>query len=383
MMNRLYQVEITDLAFGGEGLGRIDNMVCFVPFTAPGDIVQVEIIQRKKKFLRAKAVSFITQSSERVSPPCPYFGECGGCQWQHIGYPQQLESKRSHLEGILLKTAGTKISVPPPIPSPATYEYRRTARFKIDAAGEVGFYREHSNTLVPIDKCLLMEPVINSMLPRIKRDIPSTLPLEAEVVSEEGLEADYTFLFQGDHSKYGFLQTNRHINRSLQEFIYRHVRNNTRPGDKVLDLFCGDGNLSIPLGDLGVRVIGYDISRPAIEKARGSIPLSVPSHSRKGEFSYRRAPFQKIISTINRQTPEIRAAIFDPPRQGLSGKAGLIAEMGFPLVLYVSCIPPVLARDLRFFLKAGYELIEIQPMDMFPHTYHLETAVALRLPVKE
>ncbi len=382
-MNRLYQVEITDLAFGGEGIGRIDNMVCFVPFTAPGDVVQVEITQRKKKFLRAKAVSFISQSSERVSPPCPYFGECGGCQWQHIGYQQQLESKRSHLEGILLKTAGVEISVPPPIPSPVTYEYRRTARFKIDAAGEVGFFREHSNTLVPIDKCVLMEPVINKILPRIKRDIPSGSPLEAEVVSEEGVEADYSFLYQGDHSKRGFLQTNRHINRSLQQFIYRHVKNNTRPGDMVLDLFCGDGNLSIPLGELGVRVTGYDISRPAIEKARRSIPLSVPSHSREGGFSYRRAPFQKILSTISTQSPDIRAALFDPPRQGLSGKAGRIAEMGFPLVLYVSCSPPVLARDLRFFLEAGYELLEIQPMDMFPHTYHLETAVALRLPAKE
>ncbi len=377
-MNQLYQVEITGLAFGGEGVGRIDNMVCFVPFTAPGDKVRVEITQRKKKFFRAKAVAFDTLSSKRTGPRCPYFGECGGCQWQHIDYEQQIESKQSHLEHILSKTAGIQYAVQPPVPSPKIYEYRRTARFKVNAEGQVGFFREHSNTVVPVESCVVMEPVINELLPRITREVTKPAPLEVEVSSENGQTAEYNFLFQGEHSKQGFLQANRDINCNVQNFIYTHVQKNTNNGDTVLDLFCGDGNLSLPLADLGVQVIGYDISRPAIEKARHA----VHSIGAQDTFTYRRAPFQKILRTISEHASDIQAAVFDPPRQGLAGKAGFFAGLGFPFVLYISCIPAILARDLLFFIKSGYEIVEIQPMDMFPHTYHLETAVALRLPLQ-
>lgn len=386
-MNQLYQVEITDLAFGGEGVGRIENMVCFVPFTVPGDIAQVQITQQKKKFMRGRAVSFDTLSPQRVEAPCPYFGECGGCQWQHIDYPQQLESKRSHLQHLLKKSAGIEYSVPAPLPSPQIYEYRRSARLKVNAAGEVGFFREHSNTVVPIDRCIVLEPALNREIPALKAEIaekkgssgsagPAGLPLEVELSSEGGSTAQYNFLYQGQHSKQGFLQANRQVNRMLQGFVQRHIERFTADGDTVLDLFCGDGNLSLPLSGLEVDVIGYDISRPAIAKAKKAA-AEIPA----GGFTYRRAPYEKIIRTIGEQSAAIQAAILDPPRQGLTGKAAAIAAMGFPAVLYISCIPAILARDLLFFVKAGYEIAEIQPMDMFPHTYHLETAVVLTLPV--
>ena len=385
-MNQFYQIEITDLAFGGEGVGRIENMVCFVPFTAPGDVAEVEITQRKKTFARGRTVSFEALSTQRVEAPCPYFGECGGCQWQHIDYRQQLESKRSHLQHILKKTAGIEYSVPPPLPSPQTYKYRRSARLKVNAAGEVGFFREHSNTVVPIKGCMVMEPALNREIPALKAEItaklnshsspvPAVLPLEVELSSEEGAVADYNLLYQGEHSKQGFLQANRRVNRMLQDFVHHHIDRLTSDGDTVLDLFCGDGNLSLPLSGLGLNVIGYDISQPAITKAQQQA-TQVPS----GGFTYQRAPYEKIIRTIAEQAPDIQAAILDPPRQGLAGKADTIATMGFPVIVYISCIPAILARDLLYFIKAGYEIAAIQPMDMFPHTYHLETAVVLTLP---
>ena len=386
------------MAFGGEGVGRIGKMVCFVPFTAPGDIVQVEITQQKKKFLRGRALSFRQRSSLRVAPPCPYFGECGGCQWQHIDYQQQLESKRSHLQHIMRKTAGIEYQVPSPLPSPNIYEYRRSARLKVNASGEVGFFRENSNTVVPIDHCMVMEPALNIEIPHIKGEIdaklhagvsstPPRLPLEVELSSVDGQKADHNFLYPGEHSQQGFMQVNRGVNSRLQDFIRRHIEAYTSEGDTVLDLFCGDGNLSLQLAGTGVNVLGYDISRPSIEKAQ----LAAAQQSAKetgrasstARFIYRRAPFQKIMHTMAEKAPEMKAAILDPPRQGLGGKAGAIATMGFPLVLYISCIPAILARDLLFFIKAGYDIVTIQPMDMFPHTYHLETAVALTLPAKK
>ena len=391
-MNQLYQVEITDLAFGGEGVGRIKNMVCFIPFTAPGDRVEVEITQRKKKFFRGRVAALTAPSPLRVEPPCPYFGECGGCQWQHIDYTQQLESKRSHLQHILRKSAGIEYPVPAPLPSPQIYQYRRSARLKVNAAGEVGFFREQSNTVVPIEHCMVMETVLNKEIPAIKAEIaaqltaaeaaaPPLLPLEVELGSEDGKTAAHDFLYQGEHSKQGFLQANRGVNSLLQSFIRQHIDTLTEEGDTVLDLFCGDGNLSLPLAASGVHVLGYDISRPAIKKAQRAAAEMYAANESAGRCSYQRAPFQKIMTTIAEKAPEIRAAIFDPPRQGLAGKAGSIAAMGFPVVLYISCIPAILARDLLFFIKAGYEIREIQPMDMFPHTYHLETAVVLTLPV--
>src|SRR6056297_1528647 len=401
-MNELYQIETTDLAFGGEGVGRIENMVCFVPFTAPGDLVQVEITQHKKKFLRGKVVAFDTRSPKRVEAPCPYFGDCGGCQWQHIDYSQQLESKRAHLQHVLHKSAKIDYPVPPVIASPKDYHYRRTAQLKVNAAGELGFFREHSNTVVPIDQCLVMEPALNAVIPRIKEKLAGLqekespqLPLEVEIISEDGQSAAFHFIYEGRHSTQSFLQANRKVNTHLQEFILRHVRQRVQTGQTVLDLFCGDGNLSLPLAELGVKVIGYDISRPAIKKARraaeklnASGPNNHLDKTKAGveagagaasSYSFHKAPFQEIIQTITELAPQTQVAIFDPPRQGLDGKAESMAALGIPLVLYVSCNPGILARDLVSFMHAGYEIAEMQPMDMFPHTYHLETAVALTL----
>src|SRR6056297_1926446 len=314
-MNELYQIEITDLAFGGEGVGRIENMVCFVPFTAPGDLVQVEITQHKKKFLRGKVVAFDTRSPKKVEAPCPYFGDCGGCQWQHIDYSQQLESKRAHLQHVLHKSAKIDYPVPPVIASPKTYNYRRTAQLKINAAGELGFFREHSNTVVPIDQCLVMEPALNSVIPRIKEKLAGLLekespqlPVEVEIISEDGQSATFHFIYKGRHSTQSFLQANCEVNTHLQEFILRHVRQRVQTGQTVLDLFCGDGNLSLPLAELGVKVIGYDISRPAIKKARRAAEKISASGSEQqakpgtgvgadaaSSYSFRKAPFQEII----------------------------------------------------------------------------------------
>ena len=328
-----------------------------------------------------------------LSSLCPYFGECGGCQWQHIDYSQQLESKQTHLQHVLHKSAKIDYPVPPAIPSPKTYNYRRTAQLKVNATGELGFFKEHSNTVVPIDQCLVMEPALNAVIPRIKeklaglqeKDSPQ-LPLEVEIISEDEQSAAFHFLYKGRHSTQSFLQANREVNTHLQEFILRHIRQYVQAGQTVLDLFCGDGNLSLPLADLGVKVIGYDISRPAIKKARRAVEKINASGSEDqakagaaSSYSFRKAPFQEIIQTITELASQTQVAIFDPPRQGLDGKAESMAALGIPLVLYVSCNPGILARDLVSFIQAGYEIAELQPMDMFPHTYHLETAVALTL----
>jgi 23S rRNA (uracil1939-C5)-methyltransferase len=371
-----YEMEITGLAFGGEGVGRIDNMVCFVPYTAPGDRIRLRITEKKKRFLRGEMTELIVPSKERVEAPCPVFGRCGGCQWQHISYDAQLTAKRDHLRQTLVRMAQLHIEPPQLVPSPAIYNYRRSARVKISKRGRIGFHSRQSHRFVPIDTCPVFEPALNGHLPVMRSELAELhrSPNEAELLRRDDGEVRHAFLWTGEHSKLGFAQANEAINRTLQNEISSYLSARLSEEETVLDLFCGDGNLSIPLARRGMKVRGYDISEPAVTRAQ----------QRAAELGleqavYSRAPYQKIISTLSAQADSYGAMILDPPRAGLEEKAGEIAALAVPRVVYVSCIPAILARDLLFFLKCGYTIEHVQPMDMFPQTFHLETVVCLAL----
>jgi len=376
MEKREHRLEITDLAFGGDGVGRIENMVCFVPYTVPGDVILVEVVERKKNYLRGSLVAVITPSQWRTEPVCPYFGSCGGCQWQHVHYDQQLSAKKRHLGHILKRITGVDFPINDPIPSPETYNYRRVGRMQVGSKGELGFYRGLSNKIVPIDSCSVFEGPLNSLIPDIRDRLKKekTLPAEVELISRDNEAPRFALLYPGDHSEQGFIQANREINRQLQNRVYHWISSKIGKASLVLDLYCGDGNLSLPLRDRTVRVQGYDISRPAVEMACRTVQEKGISG-----FSYEAAPLQKVVKNITKAKQEIGAVICDPPRQGLGSLAPALSSIRAPLFIYISCIPSVLARDLQVFLESGYSVDCIQPLDMFPQTFHLETAVLLVL----
>ncbi len=370
------EIEITGLAFGGEGVGRIDGMVCFIPRTAPGDRARIRITERKKRFLRGDLVELLAPSDQRTEPPCPVFDRCGGCQWQHIQYPAQLAAKREHLRETLARMAQVHIDIPELIPSPAIYNYRRSARLKVDKQRRIGFHERQSHRMVPIDTCPVFEPQLNDYLPVLRRELEKLRrpPTEAELLRRESEPVQHAFLWTGEHSKIGFVQANEAVNLALQEEIGAYLAEHLSEEEEILDLFCGDGNLSLPLAQRGMRVRGYDINRPAIHKAqRRAKELGLT------RAVYSRAPYQHLIDTLHSQSEDYEALILDPPRAGLEGKAGLIAELAIPRIVYVSCIPAILARDLLFFLKCGYTIDRVQPLDMFPQTFHIETVVFLSL----
>lgn len=376
MEKREHRLEITDLAFGGDGVGRIENMVCFVPYTVPGDVISVELLERKKNYLRGRLVEVLSPSQWRTEPVCPYFGNCGGCQWQHVHYAQQLSAKKRHLSHILKRITGLDFHINDLIPSPDTYNYRRVSRMQVGKKGELGFYRGLSNEIVPIDSCSVFEGPLNSLIPGI-RDIlkkKNALPSEVELISRKNEGPRFTLLYPGHHSEQGFIQANREVNRQLQECVYHWISSKIGSANLVLDLYCGDGNLSLPLQDLPVIVHGYDISAPSVERAC----RTVREEGLSG-FSYETAPLQKVMKKIAKGKQEVGAVICDPPRQGLGNLAPVLSSIRAPLFIYISCIPSVLARDLRVFLESGYSVDCIQPLDMFPQTFHLETAVLLVL----
>jgi len=369
-------MEIHDLAFGGDGVGRIENMVCFVPYTAPGDIVSVEIRERKKKFLRAGLTEIITPSPYRNEPRCPLFGSCGGCQWQHIQYKEQLRAKQEHLKQILKKNAGIDFPVEEIYPSPGTYHYRRSGRMQITETGDLGFFARASRQIVPVQSCPVFEDTLNARLPVIREDLKARTPRpsELELVSQDGSETEFAFLFSEEHSKLGFIQANAAVNLRLQNFIRTWIADFSRREDLVLDLFCGDGNLTLHLSDLDVRVLGYDISQAAVKRA-----VSKAAAGGLSNFTYKHAPVQNSKKELLDLKGKVKALICDPPRQGLFDMAALIASIQAPLLIYVSCFPAILARDLQALISSGYTLRTVQPMDMFPQTYHLETAAVLTL----
>jgi len=395
-MRQEFQMEITDLAFGGDGVGRIENMVCFVPYTVPEDVVRVEITELKKKFLRGRMLEVIQPSPWRTEPVCPHFGVCGGCNWQHVKYERQLTAKKDHLKNILRKITGIDAEVGEVLPSEKIYHYRRSGRLQISPGGRLGFFRSGSTRVVPIRSCPIFEETLNSVLPRIEAELRTAhpLPVEVEIESRDGRHAEYVFLHPGDYSQQGFIQANRHVNTLLQTYVRRWIAESLgmegagpsgrssdgSPGQPrsidslILDLYCGDGNLSLPLRDLPVRIRGYDISAPAVARAQRDASASGLSH-----FVYSQSALESALEEIIEHRENVAAVICDPPRQGLGPMSTVMASIRAPLFVYISCIPAILARDLQVFLKSGYVLRDIQPMDMFPHTFHLETAAVLEL----
>lgn len=430
------RVHISDLAFGGEGIGRIGGKVCFVPYTAPGDYAEVRITESKKKYDRGKLVRILEAGESRVDAACPYFGLCGGCSWQHIDYPVQLEAKRSHLEHLLVRRAGIDVEIPSPVPSPRIYGWRRTARLSVIPPASLGFRRARSTDSVKIERCPVLEEALNNILPDIRAELarahekasseasakaPKEITAESAVTSaaksraknaghfpeeveifrrpgeEEGDEASYSF------GRTDFLQANEEVNSLLKAEIRRvfsgqeavsglesegesprtegldsESGTSRYRGEKLLDLFCGDGNLSLHLAGLFEAVEGYDSSAGAIARAQREA-------DRRGlaGFRYRKARFPGILAgirkKIRRDGQVFSAVLLDPPRRGLMGRAKETAEPGIHTIIYVSCMPAVLARDLQILTQyGGYEVERVRLFDMFPHSSHVETLVVLR-----
>jgi len=332
-------VEIESLAYRGEGIGHVQNKVIFVPLTAPGDKVELTISENRKNYLRGSVNQFNERSQHRVVPLCDYFGECGGCHWQHLSYEYELQAKKKILQDALSrigKVAPDSYECPPPIPSPKPYGYRCRIRLQglTQRTTELGFFRAHSREIIPIDRCELASEFLNETMKRLhgflnsldylmaftevqilaspdqeeatlsfscpqrmddelvkdflkalKAHIPKVYGVSFETVNNDetqtehfgncGLEFDYSFSPDSDAETvplryrtqiHSFSQVNPEQNRNLLNTIYRWAEPSA--GKVVLDLFCGAGNLSLPLARDVKKVIGMESSPLAVEDAR-------------------------------------------------------------------------------------------------------------------
>ncbi|MBI5772122.1 MAG: class I SAM-dependent RNA methyltransferase [Verrucomicrobia bacterium] len=365
-------VTIADIAFGGDGVARVNELVVFVPFVLLGEVVAVEITEVRKSFARARLVKVVTPSPDRVTPECRYYGECGGCQYQHVAYPAQLRLKRKQVADLLQRIGGfAGALVDEVVPCPAPYGYRnrlmlRSQWNKAQQKLEVGFLRNDNKFVISVDECKIAEPVLNEQIKKVRANPP---PKGGIKVALRIMPDDWQV------GRDSFFQTNFPLLPGLVAAVRGRLAD---AGSKFLvDAYCGVGFFSIELADLVERYVGIEYDVQAIKAAR----LNALSHQRaNGE--YLEGKTEELLPGVLEKFPhEQTTIILDPPRTGCVPSAmQLLQEARVRQVLYVSCHPATLARDLQTLCAGGaYELVKVTPVDMFPQTQHVECVADLRL----
>ncbi len=344
----LVELDIRDIAFGGAGVGRVAGKVVFVPFTIDGEHVEAELIEQRSGFDRAQLNKIVLRSVHRVEPVCPYFGRCGGCDYQHIAYDHQLELKR-HQVSQLLERIGriTDVEVSPTLPCSSPYAFRN--RITVHAMqGIIGFFEKNSRNVVDVEYCAIASPAVNEELKELRA---------------KGLRDGQHRTLRGVGIPRTFTQTNEYIAGVLLEYLAGQLT-----GEVLVDAYCGSGFFGHALADRFRNVIGLDWSAPAIAAARKAA---------KPNEEYICANVSEAIeSVLEKYHPG--TVILDPSADGVERRVTdpLIMKPSNRLI-YVSCNPATLARDLSR-LKERFRVIAIQPFDMFPQTAEIETVAVLQ-----
>jgi tRNA/tmRNA/rRNA uracil-C5-methylase (TrmA/RlmC/RlmD family) len=365
-------VSITDIAFGGEGVARVEDFVVFVPFVAVGEEVEIELTEVKKRFARARLLRVVRPSPHRVAPACRYFGECGGCQYQHLEYAAQLALKGKQIVDLFQRVGGFSAAmIDPVIPSPAAYGYRnrimvRSQWDKFKQGLNIGFLRWDNRLVVDVEECRIAEPQLNEQLQHVRAHPPPKGGIKVTLrVVPEGWELP----------RDSFFQNNYHLLPKLVETVRERVR---EAGTRFLvDAYCGVGFFSLELAGLVERFVGVELDRLAVDAARRNAGARGLTN---GEFLSGSVD-DLLAAALARFPGDATTVMLDPPRSGCARETlELLRHFRPKQILYVSCHPATLARDLNT-LGAGsvYTLARVVPLDMFPQTQHVECVADLRV----
>jgi 23S rRNA (uracil1939-C5)-methyltransferase len=419
-MTQKAQVKINSMAFKGYGLTRMEGKVLFIPYSVTGDEAWVEIIEEKKNYSMGRLIEILRPSPWRVEPPCPYFEVCGGCQWQHIAYANHGELKKEILKEILKRLGGVK-EIPPitVASSPDPYDYRTRVQLKVKGEA-LGYYKEGSHELVEINHCPIAHPLVNQMIPLLRKALLSFSQLEEieiNVSPEEGrgvLLLHFVKLNQGleiflkellnvhpilkgiaivrkgrttilgePHLNFtiplnqnggkeplrlrtspeSFFQVNLKQNETLIQKVLEFA--DGKGNEMTLDLYSGIGNMTLPLARVSKEIWGIEENRVAVKDARFNA-------ERNGieNCSFIHGKAEDVLKRWKRGKPDL--IVLDPPRTGCKTILDQVASLKPKKIVYVSCEPTTLARDLRLLSNRGFALRGLALIDMFPQTYHME-----------
>lgn len=436
MSQESYQIE--KLVHGGFGLSRDqDGQVILLEGVIAGETVEARLGDRRKNLTKGAATRILQASPGRISPPCPRYRDCGGCDFQHMEYPLQLAAKKEILRDLLKRSGhpilqeGGDTLLSDPLPSPEQFHYRQRIRLQVDDRRVVGFHKRHSHNCVAVSSCMLAHREINVCLQELvghaslQKLLANTNSLELLYDPETAgtilfihfqrkarpadkqhaqtllrdVETIGNVIFLGDgfaptdqatlsyslpqfppHTTAplklslesgGFCQVNLQQNEQLVRTVLDLCR--LEQGDEVLDLFCGMGNFSIPLAEKAGSLLGVEGQGSAIRSARKN---SAAVGQVNTEFI--KSPIHQACEELAREQRSFDCVLIDPPRQGAPGLADTMAALCRKRLVYVSCDPATLCRDLVHLLEQGFTLKALQPVDMFPQTHHIETVALLK-----
>ena len=416
-------IECLRLISDGSGIGYMNGIATFVPGLLPGETGEVEVYETKKKWQRAKLLSVSKRSPKRIDAPCRVFEECGGCQLQHMNYEETLLWKQHWVEDALTRIGKLSVEVKPTIGMTTPWRYRNKARLHREPSGKLGYYKEKSKALVHFPDCLLLSERMNRWI-RLTEELlldsyaeihtltfrenelgegllllegPPTKVLSSEenpeffeALAKEGIRSVWGIDAQGnleriwgdevfvqtildlsfEVSPLSFLQVN-----SLQtEVLYAQVLSEAAlTGEEIVwDLYSGIGTLALALAPKAKKVTGIEENPYAVEDA---IQNAVNNNA-VGHVEFLKGKVESRITKVE-EHPDL--VVLDPPRTGVHpAVVTRLLELKPQRIIYVSCDPGTLARDLGLLTTGGYRIDSVQPVDMFPWTQHVETVVLLQ-----
>ena len=405
-------INIEKCVYGGDGLGHLaDGRAVFVPFTLPGERIKIEFGDEKGKFVHAGLLEVLEPSPKRVEPPCPHFGVCGGCHYQMLAYEDQVQLKAAILREQLERLGGLHFDQAPEFTaSPHPFSYRNQVQFHPLADGRLGYMSAEGNQLIPIQTCLLPLQGIREAWPLIDiaedQDLtrvnfredsrgeilallegmdPEPPDLETELpisLAYKAKDSPRLFMLAGEDSLYfslqgknflvspeSFFQVNQEVAEAMLTHVLSMLQSTSIP--EVLELYSGVGFFSKFLAERCLHLI-------AMEAAPSACYDFVDNLNTFDHVELYEGAVEEILPSLVPNLPHPQLVVLDPPRSGLQAKAReALLNLAPEQIIYVSCDPASLARDLKAFLANGYELKNLRGFDMFPQTYHIETVVAL------
>jgi 23S rRNA (uracil1939-C5)-methyltransferase len=416
-------LDIDRLSYGPYGIGRAEGRVFMVPHTAPGDRIATHVVEERERFSIGELVRIVSPSAARRTPPCPYAGTCGGCSWQHVDYETQLAAKQQSVNDALRRIG--KLSgydLRPIIPAADEFHYRRRIRLQVGRGRELGFYGASSHDLVEIDACLIALEPLSAVIETLRRwvsavnneiehieivsgnepnetvvvvkiagdFIPRDEPACASLIGIEGRIRGLIVTSPDGRKVWGepkitvtlgddlgvkidadvFTQVNPLGNRRVIEELLAVA--DFRPDDRVVELFSGAGNFTLALARRSATVVAVEGDRRAVANGK----LNAQRHA-IDNIRWICAPVPKALAQLKQRGEKFTKIVLDPPRAGAKGIEANLSAIGALEIFYVSCNPASLARDLAALDKHGYKLRMVQPLDLFPQTFHVETLAVL------
>lgn len=428
---------IERLAHGGRGVGYVDGLAVFVPRTAPGDRIEVRLVDQRRRYAFGEMIALHEASPQRVPPPCALFDRCGGCHLQHLTYTRQLDLKTDQVRDSLTRIGKLpEVPVAPTLGSPAPFAYRNKVVYHYDAeTGALGMVARDDRRIMDIPDCLITDPRANLVLDRIRtlaasqsehhlrrtlqhvqvqvgqrtgevlvtvivraplslaaqrvlwdhiRDVTTGLWMHVKTHDSPAVFNGPSIALAGTEAIHERIGTHRfriepqafvQVNSVQMERLYALVqqRAQLQSSDVVLDLYCGGGAIALALAPYCDRVYAVELNRQAslvgMEQAR---LFGIENcHFRTGKV-------ERILFRYLAEGVRPTLAVLDPPRAGCQPEAlDALAKLRVPRIVYISCSPPTLARDLRALHDLGYRTLGVEPLDMFPQTYHIECVATL------